>query len=433
MHRKVNILLLILCLALLLGGCGLKTVDELYCLPERSDADNDLQKVIDEAMEELEYAPPKGDNRQVTQKVDLDGDGTDECLVFAKEKSTRDLKILVFGQLASGYVLMDTIEGNCLAFDSVSFAQIDGEPGFELIVGRQLSNDLTRYLSVYRFSSEHVSELLHASYERLLLCNFDGDEISELLLISESKTEEGSASVALYGLKDGEVRPKVQRELSQGMEKIKRAVHGKLAGGVSGIFVTGVTADDQFVTDVLVMNDGEFRIVHTSQPMTALGPHSLYPEDMDADGILEIPELVSMPLHPEQAQKQYFVRWYSVDAESSRTEDLFTYINVTNGWFMTLESRWAEDVSVVHSEEESVFYLWDAGHKIARKLMTIYTMTEAQWQQLPNSKTYTVLYESETVVYAAKLGDAAADYGLKPEKLIENFRMMRTDRMTDEN
>ncbi len=433
MHRKVNILLLVLCLALLLGGCGLKTVDELYCLPERSDADNDLQKVIDEAMEDLEYAPPKGDNRQVTQKVDLDGDGTDECLVFAKEKGTRDLKILVFGQLASGYVLMDTIEGNCLAFDSVSFAQIDGEPGLELIVGRQLSNDLTRYLSVYRFSSEHVSELMHASYERLLLCNFDGDEISELLLISESKTEETSASVALYGLEAGEIRPKVCSDLSGGMQNIKRAVHGKLTGNVPAIFVTGTTEDNQLVTDVLVMNGGEFRVVHTSQPMVISGTHSLYPEDMDADGVLEIPELVSMPLHPEQAQKQYFVRWYSVDGENSRTEDMFTYMNLTDGWFLTMESRWAEDVSVVHSEEESVFYLWDAGHKIARKLMTIYTMTEAQWQQLPNTKAYTVLYESETVVYAAKLGDAAEDYGLKPEKLIENFRMMRTDRMTDEN
>ncbi len=431
MRRQVKILLLVLCLVLLLSGCGLRTVDELYCLPERSDADNDLQKVIDIAMDGLEYYPPRGGNRQVTQKVDLDGDQIDECLVFAREKNTKDLKILVFGQLASGYVLMDTIEGNCMAFDYISYAQLDGEPGMEIVVGRQLGDEVTRSLSVYRFSSEHAYELLQTSYERLLLCNYDADDVSELL-ISKKQTEDTAAKLVLYQMHEGNIQATAAVELSFDIREIKMVVNGKLDSGTDAIFVTGSTDKDAILTDIFLLEAGAFRKVHTTAPIQALGGYSLYPEDLDADGILELPELVSMPLHPEQDQQQHFVRWYTVDEAGKRTEDIFTYMNLTEGWYLTLESRWAEVVSVVHSENESIFYLWDAGHQISRKLMTIYAMDEDVWRQLANAKEYMLLHESEAVVYAARLSDAADGYNLTAQKLADSFRMMRTERNTDD-
>ena len=111
MRKQWKILLLMLAL-LLLSGCSMKTVDQLYCLPKRSDAYNNLQPVIDEAMDGLAFsAPMYGENRQTVQMADLDGDGVDECLLFARDNSEKPLKILILSQLASGYVLMDTIEG----------------------------------------------------------------------------------------------------------------------------------------------------------------------------------------------------------------------------------------------------------------------------------------------------------------------------------
>ena len=95
-RRTVKIFLLILLTALMLTGCGLRTVDQLYCLPKRSQADNDLQTVIDEAMEGLFYsAPLYGENRQPVQMADLDGDGVEEYLLFARDNSEKPLKILI--------------------------------------------------------------------------------------------------------------------------------------------------------------------------------------------------------------------------------------------------------------------------------------------------------------------------------------------------
>ena len=77
------VLLLLLLAVCLLSGCNMRTIDELYCLPKRSEAYNNLQSQIDKAMVGYEYcAPLSGENRQRVQMVDLNGDGEEEYLLL---------------------------------------------------------------------------------------------------------------------------------------------------------------------------------------------------------------------------------------------------------------------------------------------------------------------------------------------------------------
>ena len=72
-------LISVLLAALLLSGCGMRTVHELYQLPKRSEENNNLQSVIDSVMNGLEYcAPLSGEHPQTVQMADLDGDGVQE-------------------------------------------------------------------------------------------------------------------------------------------------------------------------------------------------------------------------------------------------------------------------------------------------------------------------------------------------------------------
>lgn len=94
---------LALLMALLLGmlsGCVLQTVDELYCLPKRSQEYQNLQAAIDQAMgDTLQYcAPLSGENQQTVQIMDLDGDGNMEALLFASGNGEQPLKIFIFTQ-----------------------------------------------------------------------------------------------------------------------------------------------------------------------------------------------------------------------------------------------------------------------------------------------------------------------------------------------
>ena len=131
---RLKILLCILCVwILLLTGCSMTTVDEMYQLPKRSEDYNDLQSAIDSAMVDLSYsAPLTGENQQNVQMADLDGDGNPEYLLFAKSTQEKPMRILVFQELDGTFVNVDTVECNGSAFDQVEYVDMDGKGGAEV-------------------------------------------------------------------------------------------------------------------------------------------------------------------------------------------------------------------------------------------------------------------------------------------------------------
>ena len=86
--RRFSPVLLAGALCLLLSGCFVKTVDELYTLPRHSDEYDNLQMAIDEVMaaDGCSYsAPVSGSNQQSVQLADLDGDGEDLIWFFSRQ------------------------------------------------------------------------------------------------------------------------------------------------------------------------------------------------------------------------------------------------------------------------------------------------------------------------------------------------------------
>ena len=83
---KKHIWVLISLLAvLLLSGCNMRTVDEMYRPPKRPEGYNSLSSQINQLMSGREFlAPLSGENRQAVQSVDLDGDDIPEYLLFTK-------------------------------------------------------------------------------------------------------------------------------------------------------------------------------------------------------------------------------------------------------------------------------------------------------------------------------------------------------------
>ena len=135
---------LLLIVALVFSGCALRTVEEMYSLPKRSEKYNKLQSAIDEAMAGLEYAAPtSGDNRQILQNADLDGDGVDEYIIFAKGETEKPLRMLIFRQETDGgCTLIEDMSFRGSSFVQVEYVPVDGAAGCEIVLGRQLSDQL---------------------------------------------------------------------------------------------------------------------------------------------------------------------------------------------------------------------------------------------------------------------------------------------------
>ena len=120
MKKRIYIVLLSVVTAWLFTGCA-STINEMYRVPRRSEEFSSLQSAIDMAMVGLEYAAPvAGENRQSVQLADLDGDGTEEYLVFAKGSNEKPMQILIFAETENDRIqIVDIIESNGFAFDQV--------------------------------------------------------------------------------------------------------------------------------------------------------------------------------------------------------------------------------------------------------------------------------------------------------------------------
>ena len=438
MSRKLKILSAVLA-ALLLSGCSLQTVDELYRVPRRSEEYNDLQSAIDRSIGDREYwAPLTGENLQTVQRADLDGDGLQEYLLFTKANAEKPLQILIFRLENGEYMLSDTIQSTGAAFDVVEYARVDDKPGYELIVGYQISDQVARSVSVYSFRSGKAITLLSANYSKFVPYDINADGRSELMILHAGESDEANGVAELYSYGDGTMERSNQASMSEKVDQLKRIVAGKLHGGQPAIYVASSVGENAIITDVFAMVDGRFTNVSFSNEsgtsVQTLRNYYVYADDIDEDGVVELPDLITMrsPVDLNIATMQYLIRWYAMTSAGDEVDKAYTYHNFQGGWYMTLDSRWASRVAVVQRGNAYEFFVWDEGFVEAQKLATVYALTGSDREELALQNNRFVLYKSDTVVYAAGLDVSSAAYGITQNTLIKSFHLIHQDWKTGE-
>ena len=436
MNRKMKFLLLLLASAMLISGCAMRTVDQMYAPPKRSAEYQDLQKAIDEAAPGVQYsAPLSGENQQTVQMADLDGDGEGEYLLFARDSSQKPLRVLVFGKTEEGYALRETIESSGSAFEVAEYVDIDGKPGVELVVGRQVSNEVLRSVSVYSFSEGNAAQLMTANYSKFVTCDLDRNGLVELMVIMPGSTETDHAVAALYGFSEEEMVRSTEVNLSEPEDHIKRIMVGDLQDGIPAVYVASSVEESAIITDIFAVKEGKFSNISLSNDLgtsvQTLRNYYIYADDIDIDGVLEMPSLITME-PGNGAAEQYLIRWYAMDSEGRETDKMFTFHNLAGGWYLQLDEAWARRLFVIQDGSSYVFSLWDETHSNTEKIMTVYVLTGSERETAATEGGRFVLYRGDEVVYAAQLEVKAADYGISQENLTNSFHLIYRDWKTGE-
>ena len=437
--KKRMIVFTSLLFTLLLTGCAMRTVEEMYALPKRSEEYKELQTAIDTAMYGMTFSSPQsGENQQTVQMADLNGDGQNEYLVFAKGATERPLQVLIFQQDASGKCrTMDTIGFNGQAFEQVEYVDFDDQPGKELIVGIQVSDQVMRSVAVFTFRSGSAELLLMNGYSKMLPCNLSGGK-SELMVLrpGEEETERGMA--VLYSFRNGQIVRSVETELSEHTSRIRRIMTGKLQDGVPAVFVTSSSGENTVVTDVFTVKDGNFtNIAFSTEADTSIRTllnYYVYAEDIDADGILELPALITMkPIDSWREDDQKFlIRWYSMDSGGWEMDKMCTFHNYNGGWYLQLDMEWGSRLTVEQESGSYRFYVWDESYQVATPLFTVYALTGADRDESAAQEGRFPLYRTEGVAYAGQLEVAAPEYGITNRSIQDSFRLIRQDWQTGE-
>ncbi len=433
--RKKCILFLAVWMLVLLTGCNISTVEDLYCLPKRSEEYANLQSEMEKAMTGMEHsAPVNGEHQQTVQMADLDGDGREEYLLFAKGSSTeRPLRIFIFSGDGESYSLMDTIECNGSAFDQVDYVAMDDRGGMSLIVGRQVSDQVLRTLSVYRLFQGKMEQVLTTNYTRFLTIDLNQDDTGELFVIRPSELDTGTAIAEQYSMEAGELIRSREVVVSTPADSVKRIIPGKLNDGVPAVFVAGDVGGNAIMTDVYALIDGNLTNISASvdsgTSVQTLRNYYIYADDIDDDGVLELPSLITVKPTQENtgAEKQYIIRWYSLNSDGSSVVKQYTYHNLAGGWYLELKDELVPKMTVTQKGNSYEFALWNQEETEAERVMTLYILTGQKREEQAVSDNRFAVHRSETTIYAARLETSAALYGITRETVFSGFHLIVQD------
>ncbi len=419
----------------LLSGCNMRTIEDLYSPPKRSESYLNLQSEIEKAMEGLEYsAPLNGEHQQTVQMADLDGDGVDEYLLFAKDTAAeRPLRIFIFGMQDEAFHLLDTIECNGAAFDQVAYTKMDNLAGMELIVGRQVSDQVVRTLSVYRMQSGKMEQLLNAGYSRFLTSDLDTNGKHDLFVLRPGEGAVSLGVAELYSCVSGQMLKSQEVPMSAAPENIRRIISGNLEDQVPAVFVASEVGDNAIMTDVYAIVSGELKNVSMSADsgtsVQTMRNYGVYADDIDSDGILELPSPVPGTTGaPEYSQdSQYILRWYALHSDGSCKDKLYTYHNLAAGWYLELDAAIATQFSVSQKGNAYDFSVWNVEKQQLERLFTVYILTGQKREEQALTDNRFVVHRSESTIYAVKLEASSAVYGLTQERIISGFHLIVQD------
>ncbi|MBQ8910030.1 MAG: hypothetical protein IJY91_03210 [Oscillospiraceae bacterium] len=432
-----RILTLILLSALLLCGCQMRTVDQMYVPPKRSDDYNSLQTVISQSMAGMEYsAPISGDNQQIVQMADLNGDDVMECLLFAKGGDNLPMHIMVFSMVDEEYVHTQTIDLPGSAFDKVEYALIDDQAGMEIIVGTQVSDQVSRSVSVYSFATGEAEQLVTEDYVTFLTVDLTDSGKKELFVIRAGSNDLDRGVVELFSFQDGVIQRSLELNLSETADNLKRILIGQLHGGKTAVYVASAVDEDTLITDVYAIVNGGFTNVSLSNEsgtsVKTMRNYFVYADDMDSDGIMELPSLIPMRSIDKTwyGYDQNLIRWYSMTPDGEEIDKLYTYHHFIGGWYLQIEDSIAPNVSVVDLGNVCDFYVWEEGSPV--KVMSVHTMTGQSREAQSTSENRFILHKTESTIYAASLDDDAARFGFTQESVLRNFHMIHEQWYTGE-
>ena len=439
MKKFKRLAALLLAAVLGLSGCGFATVEQMYALPKRSTQYHDLQNAIDSAMSGLEYAAPtSGEYQQTVQQADLDGDGKSEYLLFARGSGEKPLKILIFKEAEKRYQLMETIESRGAAFQVVEYANMDNKPGLELVVGRAVADQVMGAVSVYTFAGGLSEQLISVSYDEFVMCDLDESGLSELMVISQGATDHANAVSSLYSYENGAMLRSAEANLSAPAENIKRIMVSHLSGSINAVYVASALAEGAIITDVFAQKEGVFTNVSFSNEsgtsVQTLRNYYVYADDIDDDGVLELPSLMEMTVSGQRSYSamQYLIRWYAMTIDGGEVDKMYTFHNFDAGWYILLGSKWAHRILVTQEGSTYTFSMWDPDFTEAEKIFTVYTLSGAEREQEAIEADRFILHRTDSTIYCASLEQAAEEYGVTQASLADYFRFIQRDWKTGE-
>lgn len=433
-NKKITAVAAFLLLILSLSGCSVKSADDLCALPRHPDSGSELQTAIDAVMtKDFHYcAPVSGENRQSVQLEDLDGDGETEAVVFTKTDGEDPLRAFVFDLVDGRYQNVAVLAGAGSDFSTVEYLEIDGSPGLEMILGRQLNGQLLMSFDVYQMRDGQMQPLLAAACSEYASADLDSDGCTDLLLFRPDGTQNGIAE--FYRNQDGKLCKESEAPMSGEIREIRRVVSGNLTWDTPAVFVAASCTDEKTLTDVFAFRNGQFSNVTLSDSGRSdptLHSLGMYAADIDSDGVIELPEQVTLPVSDASGEVFSLFKWYNLDLNGNRTDKITTCHRFSSGWYLILLEQWNDQITIRRTADadgaQGLEFLQWRGMEEPVPIFSVFAFSGEDRNVRGTSDGRFILAEKGGMTYAAKPGTSIWTEDLTQEQMKQMFNFIHID------
>ena len=353
-------------LCLLLAGCSMPgeqvQVEELLRAPKLSGDYGDVQTALNDWLGEsaqLKY-PMQGDLLSPFLLQDLDGDGRQDAAVLYTTAQSSNVCIAILQKDdADIWHVRQNVEGLADTVESVGLAQLQPGDATQLVVGYTAAQG-DHYLAVYSYTGGVLSTILEQQYQQYLVEDITGGGNQDLILMST--LEDGGVQIELLTVdKEGSF----QQVAVMGLSANRFAGCASVAAGVGAdgrhyLVLDGWTgiSGNNLASVLLRFDEDTQQMVPADQISTEKlytaslrNVPSLVSQDLDGDGIVEIPTQPDEAglLNMSQSRRMDFIVW--MDYTSPHPEKSFGLLDEETNCYIELPMEWEGNLKLTDSEQ----------------------------------------------------------------------------------
>ena len=353
-------------LCLCLAGCSMPgeqvQVEELLRAPKLSGDYGDVQTALNDWLGEsaqLKY-PMQGDLLSPFLIHDLDGDGQQDAAVLYTTAQSSNVCVAILQKGRDGmWQVRQNAEGLADTVDSVGLAQLQPGDASQLVVGYVAAQG-DHYLAVYSYTDGELSTILEQQYQQYLVEDITGGGSQDLILMST--LEDGGVQIELLTVdKEGSF----QQVAVMGLSADRFSGCASVAAGVGAdgrhyLVLDGWTgiSGNNLASVLLYFDEDTQQMVPADQISTEKlytaslrNVPSLVSQDLDGDGIVEIPTQPDEAglLNMSQSRRMDFIVW--MDYTSPSPEKSFGLLDEETNCYIELPMEWEGNLKLTDSEQ----------------------------------------------------------------------------------
>lgn len=395
--KKITAAAAALAFSFMTGCTGVNlSVESLLAAPKLTEEQSLIHEALISAVGRnitLKY-PRSGSNRSAYVIANVDSEPTEEALVFYEYTGAENegVRVNLLDRRDDGsWYSVKELAGIGTEVDKVVISSM-GSSRQSILVGYQgVTGDNT--LEIYTYSSDGFQRIGSDSYSLLEAVDINSDGLEELVTIQRTEDPDTSAVTAkafLLRIENDEIIKDDGIVMCSGIVSYPYAHTGRLSNGDPAVYVDGVTADGQLITEIIY-----YRYSALQDPMQ-LRSEKLLPQcirpigytcaDIDGDNVYEIPSVKPMLGYEDAVTEEQVMQttWCVYQDFYTLAPKLSGYYSVADGYTIAFPSRWNDMVTVKTDTEtgETVFYKYEGNiNADMQELMRVKAVTREESEQ----------------------------------------------------